>query len=190
MTELTAPRPPAWERLRAPQSGRLTVAPLERRTVEVLRVVDGELPEMGGATVVWAQPLGDRRVRVRAARIVGEVATPFVVEAARLDIALEDAALARLLGRDVPLASPAEAGGCSCKGTTAAEVAAAGRWGSVDAVKRATKAGFGLCQGRRCVGALGAALHLEPNDPRSQITARPPLVPLPAVLLAAFAEDR
>jgi hypothetical protein len=57
----------------------------------------------------------------------------------------------------------------------------------VDAVKRATRIGFGPCQGRRCVPWLAARLELSEDDPLAQITPRPPLVPVPISVLAAFA---
>lgn len=191
MTDASSPRPPPWERLRAPESGRLTVAPLERRSLAVLRVVDGDLPDLDGATLVWIDRLPDGRWHARAARIDGEVAEPSVVTADRVEVIGRDPALARLMGEAVPLgAGGAEPAGCTCRSVAAGSIAAAAGWRSVDAVKRATRAASGACQGRRCVAAIGAALALEPADPRSQITARPPLVPLPVALLAAFVADR
>jgi hypothetical protein len=56
-------------------------------------------------------------------------------------------------------------------------------------VKRATRIAFGVCQGRRCVPWLAERLELSLEDRRAQITPRPPLVPVPASVLAAFAPE-
>ena len=61
-------------------------------------------------------------------------------------------------------------------------------WGTVDELKRATEVGFGECQGRRCVAGQAHRLDLTPDQPRGNITPRPPLLPVPASVLAAFAE--
>ena len=79
---------------------------------------------------------------------------------------------------------------CACRGISvdAAYRAIGAGWETADAVKRATRIGFGPCQGRRCIPWLAARLELEPDDPLAQITPRPPLVPVPISVLAAFAE--
>src|SRR5437660_632674 len=46
----------------------------------------------------------------------------------------------------------------------------------------------GECQGRRCVAPTAARLDQQPGDRGARITPRPPLVPVPASILAAFAE--
>lgn len=188
MTDVAVLRPPAWERLRAPASGRLAVGRLERRSLAVLRVVEGDLPDCEGATLFWIERLPDGGYRARAARIDGEWARPMIIDARRLEA--DDPAVARLLGASTPLGAERAAPGCSCEALTESVIAGAGRWGSVDGAKRATKAAFGACQGRRCVAGMAATLGIATDDPRSQITARPPLVPLPAILLAAFAAER
>lgn len=183
---------PAWERLRAPDRRPLHVAPVQREVVERLRVVDGDLPDHGGATVfdAWRDEHG---VLVRAARVEGTTATPVELRAARLEIEASDGRLEALLAGVGPVSATGnlERQACACRGisTDAAYAAVAVGWGTVDAVKRATRIGFGPCQGRRCVPWLADRLELTADDPRAQITPRPPLVPVPISVLAAFVPD-
>ena len=183
---------PAWERLRAPDRRPLHVAPVQREVVERLRVVDGDLPDHGGATVfdAWRD---ERGVVVRAARIGAGTATPVELRAAELAIEGSDGRLEALLARGGPVSVSGnlERQACACRGisTDAAYAAVAAGWDTADAVKRATRIGFGPCQGRRCVPWLAERLELAVDDPRAQITPRPPLVPVPISVLAAFAAD-
>ncbi|HEX2140893.1 MAG TPA: (2Fe-2S)-binding protein, partial [Candidatus Limnocylindria bacterium] len=142
---------------------------------------------------------------IRAVRISNGVATPYRVHAARLHLRRPDPNLLRLLGIDPaapppsvrlegaprPMESPPRHLACICRLTDDGEVyrAIERGWRTVDAVKRATEAAFGECQGRRCVTGLAARLDLTPADPGGSITPRPPLVPVPASVLAAFAGD-
>jgi hypothetical protein len=73
---------PAWDRLAAPTTGTLNVQPLRRASVEELLVIDDELPQFDGATLFWAWADEDGW-SARAALIVGEAATPFLIHAAR-----------------------------------------------------------------------------------------------------------
>lgn len=194
---------PAWDRLAAPPGQALVVEPLRRVTVDELLIVDDDLPQCDDATLVWAWP-SDGGWAARAARIRGADATPYAIRAMRLRIEQPDPNLARLLGID-PAAPPASvrlAGdprtleplprhlACICRETSSEQVYRAIRdgWRTVDELKRATEAAFGQCQGRRCVARLAHRLDLTPNEPRGNITPRPPLVPVPASVLAAFAE--
>jgi len=59
----------------------------------------------------------------------------------------------------------------------------------MEQLKRSSRIAFGECQGRRCVPWLAERLELAADDPRAQVRARPPLVPVPVSVLAAFAED-
>jgi sarcosine oxidase subunit beta len=183
---------PAWERLRAPDRSPLHVVPVQREVVERLRVVAGDLPDHGGATVFDAWRDGDGVV-VRAARVEGSTATPVELRAAVLEIEASDGRLEALLAGAGPVSVTGnlERQACACRGisTDAGYAAIAAGWETVDAVKRATRIGFGPCQGRRCVRWLADRLELSADDPRAQITPRPPLVPVPISVLAAFARD-
>jgi hypothetical protein len=168
-----------------------------------LVIVDGDIVETDRATVIWAWRSGGR-YRLRAARIVGRTAVTFEVDAAALQIHARDDALARLLGFE-PDAPPPDvvwhwleltAGGqaaadlvCACKATPTevVEVAIRRGWRTTDAVKRATKATFGVCQGRLCSAGIAALAGVDPGSSLGRITPRPPLVPVPASVLAAFA---
>lgn len=181
---------PSWERLRAPDHRPLRIAPVRRLAVERLRVVDGDLPDHDGATIfdAWS---ADGGVGVRAATVRDVEVTPLELRAAHLEIERSDGRLEALLAGGGPVveAGNLERQACSCRGisTDAAYAAIGSGWSTADAVKRATRIGFGPCQGRRCVPWLAERLELPVEDPRAQITPRPPLVPVPISLLAAFA---
>ncbi len=181
---------PAWERLRAPDHRPLEVGPIRRVEVAELRVADGDLPEQDGATVFDAWALGSGFV-VRAASVQGTSVLPWEIVAGRLVIEDSDGRLEALLagGGVVAGEGELERQACACRGISvdvAYRTIGAG-WETVDAVKRATRIGFGPCQGRRCVPWLAGRLELDPSDPLAQITPRPPLVPVPISVLAAFA---
>lgn len=182
---------PVWERLRAPDRRPLAVGPVRRVSVDRLRVVDGDLPDHDGATVfdAWAARSG---VVVRAASIRGQQATPWELEATELAIEASDGRLEALLaGAGAVVAEgELERQACACRGisTDVAYRTIAAGWATVDAVKRATRIGFGPCQGRRCIPWLAARLELDPADPLALVTPRPPLVPVPISVLAAYAE--
>ena len=195
---------PAWDRLTAPPGVALEVARLQHVTLEELLIVDDDLPQVEDATLIWAWPT-EGGWAVRAARIDGRTATPYAIRARRLRIERPDPNLARLLGID-PVAPPASVSfegqprtlepmprhlACICRLTESEQVYRAihDGWRTVDELKRATEAGFGQCQGRRCVAGLAHRVDLTPDQPRGNITPRPPLVPVPASVLAAFAED-
>lgn len=183
---------PSWERLRAADHRVLRIGPVTRLAVERLRVADGDLPDHDGATVFDTWP-ADGGVTVRAAAIRGVEVAPLEIRAAALDIESSDGRLEALLAGSgtVALAGNLERQACACRGisTDAAYAAIAAGWGTVDAVKRATRVAFGPCQGRRCVPWLADRLELAIDDPLAQITPRPPLVPVPASILAAFAPE-
>jgi hypothetical protein len=187
---LSGSRLPVWERLRAPDARPLRVVPVERQSVELLRVVDGDLPDLGGATVFDAWP-DDDGYMLRAARLDDVTVLPLEVRAARLEIIGSDGRLEALLtgAGPVAVAGDLERLACACRGVSAdaAYRAIGNGWSTVDEVKRATRIAFGVCQGRRCVPWLAERLELSLDDRRAQITARPPLVPVPASVLAAFA---
>lgn len=184
---------PAWERLRAADRRPLRVGPVRRVTTDVLRIVDGDLPDHDGATVFDAWTDG-ATVVVRAAAIHDTAATPYELRARSLELGESDGRLEALLAGSGPVASDGELErqACACRGVSvdAAYRAIAAGWETVDAVKRATRIGFGPCQGRRCVPWLADRLELAPSDALARITPRPPLVPVPISVLAAFAEDR
>lgn len=188
-------RLPAWERLLPPAGRRLGVGPVRNVELEEAVVVDGGLPALGGAVVFDAWPLAEGGYRLRAARLDGERATPYLVRAVTLRIpAPSDGQLERLIG--LPAAhSPGgelERLACACVGVSAdtAYRALSAGWQTVDALKRATKAAFGVCQGRRCIPWLAARAELAGDDPLAGVTPRPPLIPVPASILAAFVAPR
>jgi hypothetical protein len=193
---------PAWDRLRPPAGTALVVQPPRRLSASRLVIVDGDIVEAERATVIWAWRSGG--YRLRAARIVRETAVTYEADASALEIHARDDALARLLGfePDAPPpdvvwhwleppagAMPAADPVCACKATPAEAVEAAIRrgWRTTDAVKRATKATFGACQGRLCSAGIAARAGVGPGSSLGRITPRPPLVPVPASILAAFA---
>lgn len=186
---------PVWERLRAADRRALRVGPVRDATVGELKVVDGELPEFGGAVVFDAWFTDDGALTVVRAAVIRDIdVTPWEVRASQLIVEGSDGRLEALLAGSGPVAvaGELERQACACRGISvdAAYRAIAAGWETVDAVKRATRIGFGPCQGRRCVPWLAARLELAPDDPRAQITPRPPLVPVPISILAAFAPER
>jgi len=199
----------AWDRLVPPERGGdvvqrepLAVAPLRRLSVDELVIEDDDLPQADGATLFW---LGRRDAgwEAWAARIEGADATPWLVSAQRLEIVRPDPALLALIGLGEGESEPTVTVSgapravepvprqlaCICRERSLEAVyrAAEEGWRTVDAVKRRTGAIFGECQGRRCRVRIAARLDLALDEPRAQITPRPPLVPVPASVLAAFA---
>lgn len=78
---------------------------------------------------------------------------------------------------------------CRCEEVTLAEVREAIGRGArdVDAVKRTTRAGMGLCQGRSCGRLVAAVLARELGLPVAEIRParqRMPVRPVPADVLA------
>lgn len=194
---------PLWDRL-VPGRRRPSVEPPRRLRWPLGDIVDGDLPGADGATVFDAWPTGDG-YRLWAAGAAGDRIVTFDVVAERLRLRRPDPALLRLLeiDPDAPPSAvelleaarldPVEPGlVCSCRGVgDDAVVRAIGSgWWTADAVKRRTRIAFGECQGRRCLGPLAERLELSPADPLARVTPRPPLVPVPASVLAAFAETR
>jgi hypothetical protein len=183
---------PVWERLRAPDHRRLRIHPIRRASVERLRIDDGQLPEHDLAVVFDARRQPDGRVRVRAASRDDIDVTPWEIDAGRLEIDGSDGRLEALLAGEGTVAAPGELDrqACNCRGVSvdAAYRTIAAGWETADAVKRATRIGFGPCQGRRCIPWLAERLELDPDDRLAQITPRPPLVPVPISVLRAFAE--
>ncbi len=183
---------PVWERLRAPDQRPLRVGAIRRLEVRTLCVVDGDLPDHGSATVFDAWRVGSLVV-VRAAVIHELDVTPMEIHADSLAIEQSDGRLEALLADGGPVAGSGELErqACACRGISvdAAYRTIGAGWETADAVKRATRIGFGPCQGRRCVPWLADRLELDPADPLAQITPRPPLVPVPISVLAAFARE-
>lgn len=182
---------PVWERLRAPDGRPLHVGPVRDASVPELRVVDGELPEFDDAVVFDAWFTDDAALTVVRAAVIHDVeVTPWEIRASQLIVEGSDGRLEALLSGSGPVgvAGELERQACACRGISvdAAYRAIGAGWETVDAVKRATRIGFGPCQGRRCVPWLAARLELSPDDPLAQITPRPPLVPVPISILAAF----
>lgn len=180
---------PVWERLRAADGRPLEVGPVRSVTVDELLVADGELPAHGDAVVfdAWQEAAG---TVVRAASIQGKDVRPWQIHAGRLRIERSDGRLEALLAGSGAVAAPGELErlACACRGISvdAAYRVIGSGWATADAVKRATRIGFGPCQGRRCIPWLAERLELDPSDPLAQITPRPPLVPVPISILAAY----
>ena len=183
---------PAWERLRAPDHRPLRVAAIRRAEVPELHVVDGLLPDHDAAVVFDAWPVADGTL-LRAATQRDVDVTPWEIRAATLRIERSDGRLEALLAGAGRVAGEGELErqACACRGISvdAAYRAIGAGWATVDAVKRATRIGFGPCQGRRCVPWVAERVELDPDDPLAQITPRPPLVPVPISVLAAFAAE-
>jgi NAD(P)H-nitrite reductase large subunit len=80
---------------------------------------------------------------------------------------------------------------CRCESITAGAIRDAARLSpDVNAVKRATRAGMGLCQGRTCqaaVAELTCAASGAPLESVGRFTCRPPLRPTSLETLAAGA---
>jgi bacterioferritin-associated ferredoxin len=166
------------------------VQPLRRVEHDTLRVVDGDLPDVGGATVFDAWRHGEG-YRLRAAQIADVGVTPYLVRARRLAIEGSDGRLEALLGAQTAVAAAGdlERLACACRGISVDAVyrAVGAGWRTAEQVKRATRLSFGVCQGRRCIPWLADRLELDRSDPLARVTPRPPLVPVPASVLAAFA---
>jgi NAD(P)H-nitrite reductase large subunit len=78
---------------------------------------------------------------------------------------------------------------CRCEEVTGGEIAAATDEGArtLNDVKRRTRAGMGMCQGRWCshaVAALVAEQSGQPLGALAPMTARPPVQPVPLGVLA------
>lgn len=78
---------------------------------------------------------------------------------------------------------------CRCEEVTSGDVADAIHRGArdVDAVKRMTRAGMGLCQGKTCARQVAAAIARQTGAPVSRMvpaTQRIPARPVPASVLA------
>jgi Sarcosine oxidase A3 domain len=196
----------AWDRLEPPSRAGdvarrrpLTVLPLQRRMVDELRVVDDDLPQADGATLLWLERDGDGWV-AWAALLRDTEATPWVIAARSVRLVRPDPSLLRWLGTDAaalgsegnprPVEPMPRHLSCICreKSAESAYRAAEAGWATVDAVKRRTGAVFGECQGRRCESLIAGWLDLDAGDPQGRITSRPPLVPVPASVLAAFVD--
>lgn len=79
---------------------------------------------------------------------------------------------------------------CRCEEITGAEITAAIGEGArtLNDVKRRTRAGMGMCQGRWCSHAIAAVVAAETGQPvalLAPMTARPPVQP---VLLGVLAD--
>jgi Sarcosine oxidase A3 domain len=203
----------AWDRLLPPEPGGdverrqpLEVDAMRRLSVDELLVLDDDLPQADGATLFWIHSLpAGEGWEAWAASLDGARATPWMVTARRLRLQRPDPALLALLATGatartergiVTVGEPRRVEpvprqlACICRERSLETVYRAGAsgWRTIDAVKRRTGAMFGECQGRRCRARIAARLDLEPSDRRATITARPPLVPVPASVLAVFAE--
>ncbi|MBS7658988.1 MAG: (2Fe-2S)-binding protein [Candidatus Bathyarchaeia archaeon] len=78
---------------------------------------------------------------------------------------------------------------CRCEEVTEDEILEAIKDGALnlDAIKRMTRAGMGLCQGRTCSRLIEEILHRTIGIPYEEIiliTPRAPLRPIPAKFLA------
>jgi hypothetical protein len=193
----------AWDRLIPPERGGdvgqrapLQVEPLRRLEVDELLVRDDELPAAGGATLFWLQRREGAWV-AWAASMDADRAVPWLIHATRLRLERTDPSLRALLpdaapgeGDPRPLEPMPRALACICRERSVEAIyrSADEGWTTVDEVKRRTGVAFGECQGRRCVAGTAARLDQQPGDRGARITPRPPLVPVPASILAAFVE--
>ncbi len=79
---------------------------------------------------------------------------------------------------------------CRCEEITCNEIRDAVRNGAcdADAVKRMTRAGMGLCQGKTCGRLVAAIISRETGIPVAEVkpvTYRLPVRPIPAAVIAA-----
>ena len=84
---------------------------------------------------------------------------------------------------------------CRCGEVSRSEVIAALREGArtVDEVKRMTRAGMGICQGRTCARLVAQLIHEELGIPLDQIAlprARAPVRPVAAKTISAIEPPR
>ena len=87
---------------------------------------------------------------------------------------------------------PGELVVCRCEGTTLQQIRRTiheDGAGSLDALKKLTRAGMGICQGRTCGRTMELILQKETNIPAGTAPyhARPPVRPVPLKDLAAGA---
>jgi hypothetical protein len=83
---------------------------------------------------------------------------------------------------------------CRCEEILATEIVAAlvAGAGTVDDVKRRTRAGMGICQGIFCsptIAAMVSEVTGTPIDQVAPMTARPPTRPVALEVLAAIGDD-
>lgn len=84
---------------------------------------------------------------------------------------------------------------CRCEEITCGEIIDAVRKGAgdADAVKRMTRSGMGLCQGKTCGRLVAAIIAREKGIPVSEVgpvTWRLPVRPVPAAVIAASGVPR
>ena len=82
---------------------------------------------------------------------------------------------------------------CRCEDVMSSEIAAALDEGArtLNDVKRRTRAGMGMCQGRWCSHAVAALIAAQTNQPFADLapmTARPPVQPVALGVLADMGE--
>ncbi len=83
---------------------------------------------------------------------------------------------------------------CRCEEITGAAIAAAIDEGArtLNDVKRRTRAGMGMCQGRWCSHAIAAIIARETDQPLAMLapmTARPPVQPVTLGVLADMRDE-
>jgi bacterioferritin-associated ferredoxin len=84
---------------------------------------------------------------------------------------------------------------CACEGVSLGQVEDCVRDGldDVNAIKAATRAGMGACQGRACFRQIGALVARRLGIPLGELpafTPRPPVRPIPLGLIAEERSDR
>lgn len=195
----------AWDRLVPPERGGdvtrrapLQVEPLRHLELDELLVRDDDLPAADGATLFWLEEREGAWV-AWAASIAGDRAVPWLIRATRIRMERTDPSLRALLadggvpddGDPRPMEPMPRQLACICRERSVEAIyrSADEGWTTVEEVKRRTGVAFGECQGRRCVGPAAARLDQQEGDRGARITPRPPLVPVPASILAAFAQQ-
>ena len=178
------------------QRSPLHVEPLRRLEVDELLVRDDDLPDAEDATLFWLEGR-EGSWEAWAASIDGDRAIPWVVRAIHLRPERSDPSLLALLGGEAapgageprPLETMPRTLACICRERSVEAIyrSVDEGWTTVEEVKRRTGVAFGECQGRRCAGPVAARLDQGQDDRGARITPRPPLVPVPASILAAFA---
>lgn len=80
---------------------------------------------------------------------------------------------------------------CRCQEVTRQEIVAAIREGAVtvDGVKRRTRAGMGLCQGKSCGRLIARIIAEETGKPLSEILPQYARMPVRPIEMGRFTED-
>lgn len=148
----------------------------------------GDGAALGGARVAMAR---GRLAGLAAARDLGISVQPDKVAAKNSAVATAfQAALWRVFAMPPPEPVADDTIVCRCEEVTAGRLRAElARAGSLPALKRATRAGMGACQGRFCAATILRLCGPPPASERAFAAPRPPLRPVPAASFMIEAKE-